>query len=71
MQVENGDDVIPSWFLEQLPGALRTSFFYDGKYARVVANVEWRLPSPARAAGPAPGYYASGIAGFCNGEWRM
>jgi len=51
MQMENGDDVIPSWFLEQL----RTSFFYDGKYARVVANVEWRLPSQQPAAGPAPG----------------
>ena len=39
---------------------------------RVSADGEWRcrLPSPAWAAGQAPGYYGSWASASGNGEWR-
>jgi len=42
---------------------------------RVSADGQWKCVRPAIISGSCCGtsswYYASGRAGFCNGEWRM
>jgi len=58
---------------EELPWlhVQRTRIYYDGGTVRVSFNGNGEASASAAVRSWGSSYYASGMAGFCNGEWRM